>query len=289
QSMLEVLRANLLSDIQHELLYVPIFSVEQLRHTVRTRERFLKTISMPSTVPRGLPRRHVSEVTVQATMDEEDDVEESENLEVDALTLSCWNCGKSGHRYQDCVAVRKVFCYGCGKRDTYRPSCTKCAIPTKPVGAGTVNKCTQTSQKGYQPRVNEDNSLYNIVSEIQINPARSINANVDNVCSSGIRNKQRKGNYIKSSKEEKRAVLASVVDITGDPRPYAQVKMLGKTITGLMDTGATINCIGGKLAEEILANNTEYTQLSSSVKTADGNRQRICGKLSVPVQFKGKI
>ncbi|KAH8406924.1 hypothetical protein KR215_010419, partial [Drosophila sulfurigaster] len=63
---------------------------------------------------------------------------------------------------------------------------------------------------------------------------------------------------------------------------------LGKLITGLMDTGASINCIGGKLAEEILTNNTEYTRLSSAVKTADGNRQRICGKLVIPVQFKGK-
>ncbi|KAL7725044.1 hypothetical protein ACLKA6_000925 [Drosophila palustris] len=127
QALLEVLRANLLPDIQHEILHVPIDNIVQLRRVVCTRERFIKTIAPnSSSTPRVVARRHISEVTVQTGNDSDSEEEESVNLDIEALTLSCWNCGKNGHRYQDCVAERAIFCYGCGKRDTYRPSCPKC-------------------------------------------------------------------------------------------------------------------------------------------------------------------
>lgn len=128
QALLEILRANLLSEIQHEILYVPIDNIVQLRHVVRTRERFLKFVAHPIVpVQRFQAKRHVSEVTVQTETDSKYD-EEVNDTEVAAMTLSCWNCGKNGHRYQDCVSARNVFCYGCGKRDTYKPSCTRCAL-----------------------------------------------------------------------------------------------------------------------------------------------------------------
>ncbi|KAL7723504.1 hypothetical protein ACLKA6_008432 [Drosophila palustris] len=127
QALLEVLRANLLPDIQHEILHVPIDNIVQLRQVVCTRERFIKTIAPnSSSTPRVVVRRHISEVTVQTGNDSDSEEEESVNPDIEALTLSCWNCGKNGHRYQDCVAERTIFCYGCGKRDTYRPSCPKC-------------------------------------------------------------------------------------------------------------------------------------------------------------------
>lgn len=59
----------------------------------------------------------------------EDDVEEHlviEGGEVSEVNLVCWNCQKPGHRYQDCLSVRTVFCYGCGKADTYKPNCRNC-------------------------------------------------------------------------------------------------------------------------------------------------------------------
>jgi len=34
-----------------------------------------------------------------------------------------------------------------------------------------------------------------------------------------------------------------------DVRPYAQVEMLEKTVVGLLDTGASVNCIGRSLVE----------------------------------------
>ncbi|KAM8719178.1 hypothetical protein ACLKA7_011827 [Drosophila subpalustris] len=129
QSLLEALRANLLTEIQHELLYVPIHNIVQLRQFVRKRERFLQnSVKGTSSNRRFIPRPHVSEVSVQSEIATESESEEVETFEVEAVSLSCWNCGKQGHPYQECEAERTVFCYGCGKRDTYKPSCRRCAV-----------------------------------------------------------------------------------------------------------------------------------------------------------------
>ncbi|KAH8308605.1 hypothetical protein KR018_009276, partial [Drosophila ironensis] len=72
-------------------------------------------------------RRQVAEILEEEPMEdasEFSDVEKGE--EIEALALVCWNCRKEGHRYHDCEAKRKVFCYGCGHPNTYKPSCLKC-------------------------------------------------------------------------------------------------------------------------------------------------------------------
>lgn len=123
-SLLESLRSNLLPEIQHELLYQVISTVPQLRHTIRTRESFMQTVKPGLRKPQPAPRRLVHEVAVATESESEED-----EAELAAVNLSCWNCGKAGHRYQDCMSERKVFCYGCGKADTYRPSCPQCCTP----------------------------------------------------------------------------------------------------------------------------------------------------------------
>ncbi|KAI8114803.1 hypothetical protein CVS40_12866 [Lucilia cuprina] len=55
----------------------------------------------------------------------EDDVETSDK-EITAISLVCWNCQKSVHRFQDCLDERRVFCYGCGAANAYKPTCTNC-------------------------------------------------------------------------------------------------------------------------------------------------------------------
>lgn len=43
--------------------------------------------------------------------------------------LICWNCDEMGHSYQDCTStIRAVFCYGCGAKRTYKPTCQRCNI-----------------------------------------------------------------------------------------------------------------------------------------------------------------
>ncbi|KAL7726107.1 hypothetical protein ACLKA6_010154 [Drosophila palustris] len=65
-------------------------NIVQLRHEVCTRERFIKTIAPnSSSTPRVVARRHISEVTVQTGNDSDSEEEESVNLDIKALTLSC--------------------------------------------------------------------------------------------------------------------------------------------------------------------------------------------------------
>lgn len=41
--------------------------------------------------------------------------------------MICWNCDDIGHSFIDCSSPdRKVFCYGCGAKNAYKPSCSKC-------------------------------------------------------------------------------------------------------------------------------------------------------------------
>lgn len=37
----------------------------------------------------------------------------------------CWNCDDLGHTFMDCTVARKVFCYGCGTKNVFRPRCPK--------------------------------------------------------------------------------------------------------------------------------------------------------------------
>lgn len=52
--ILDILRENLLTEIKHEILYVMITNIAQLRHIVRTRERFMQSAAKPSTMVHAL-------------------------------------------------------------------------------------------------------------------------------------------------------------------------------------------------------------------------------------------
>lgn len=128
RTLVEILRRNLLPDIQHEILNLSVDSVSQLRGICRRREFFLqdmrRKLNVGVVVGKTVPfSKRVFEV-------EHSEGPESEVLEcqpnVSAINSACWNCRVSGHRYQDCVADRTIFCYGCGAPETYKPHCEKC-------------------------------------------------------------------------------------------------------------------------------------------------------------------
>ncbi|KAH8245713.1 hypothetical protein KR026_012240 [Drosophila bipectinata] len=147
-TIVEVVRRNLRSEIRHELLNVSIRSISQLREICRRRERFLEEVRHESSCrkpgytkkanaegfrreDRGHHRSYpagkaVAELNEGMEMEDASEFSDDEDPDIEAVALICWNCRKEGHRYHDCAGRRKVFCFGCGAPNTYKPSCANC-------------------------------------------------------------------------------------------------------------------------------------------------------------------
>lgn len=112
----EIIIGNLKSDLRHELIHLEITTIARLRKEVRIHENFMKDIR--SNNPK-YSKTFISEVISNTPG--------ASDTEVCVLgNVQCWNCGESGHTYFDCVKPRRVFCYGCGALNVYRPNCAKC-------------------------------------------------------------------------------------------------------------------------------------------------------------------
>lgn len=118
----ETILRNLKPEIRLELLHLDISNVSQLRREVRKHERFVKEFH--SIESHRSVKGRVAELSVELSKDNSD----KELIDVCAIqqVLTCWNCEKPGHTYVDCMEVRRVFCYGCGVKDTYKPTCPRC-------------------------------------------------------------------------------------------------------------------------------------------------------------------
>ncbi|KAH8338631.1 hypothetical protein KR074_002087, partial [Drosophila pseudoananassae] len=123
--LVRVLKNNLRPEIRHEILNVEVNTVPELREICRRRESFLEDVKRTHEYGKISPfRREVSELVPN---DEGEPNESDGEKLVEAFRLVCWNSQEEGHRYQECVSERRVFCYGCGAADTYKPSCLKCS------------------------------------------------------------------------------------------------------------------------------------------------------------------
>lgn len=71
------------------------------------------------------------------------------NLPLPNKILNCWNCHKPNHSYTNCIERKNIFCYGCGKADTFKPQCSHCTnienVPKNLLrGTDQVNLATPT-------------------------------------------------------------------------------------------------------------------------------------------------
>jgi len=74
-----------------------------------------------------------------------------------------------------------------------------------------------------------------------------------------------------------------------DKRPYAEVKLLNRIITGLLDTGAAISVVGGNFAKQIIQRKHPFNPIPTEACTADGKRQEVVGRFRTPVRYKGVV
>lgn len=92
--------------------------------------------------------------------------------------------------------------------------------------------------------------------------------------------------YWANIKKKKVELLSTILVNDGDLRPYAKVKLLGTEVLGLLDSGASVSCIGGSFHEQVTNSGIKIKKLNSCVNTADGTRQNVTGVINVLVDYK---
>lgn len=123
----EILIRSLKPEIRHEILHLNIASVAELRREVRKHEKFMRDIHL-------LDQRKTSKGKIATVECCNNDTEVLDNSDCKNYvysvqhTVKCWNCDQVGHTFHDCLDTKRVFCYGCGLRDTYRPKCPNCTM-----------------------------------------------------------------------------------------------------------------------------------------------------------------
>lgn len=117
--LIETLKRNLKPEVRREILHFNINSIAELRDFVRKHEILEEELAKYRPNKTFIPHKVVSEI--------ENNHIDNDLLEVEEIKeLICWNCSKSGHKFEDCLGERGIFCYGCGSPNILKPNCAKC-------------------------------------------------------------------------------------------------------------------------------------------------------------------
>lgn len=73
-----------------------------------------------------------------------------------------------------------------------------------------------------------------------------------------------------------------------DGRPYVKVYLGKEQLWGLLDSGASISCLGQGALEFLERENLKIAPLTASVLTADGTRQPVKGTINLDISFRGE-
>lgn len=73
-----------------------------------------------------------------------------------------------------------------------------------------------------------------------------------------------------------------------DPRPHGTVTIAGRAIVGLLDSGASISCLGRDSVNFIAMLNLKMKPVQSVIKTADGADQKILGYVDANITYCNK-
>lgn len=89
-------------------------------------------------------------------------------------------------------------------------------------------------------------------------------------------------------KEISEAVIIDNEREENDNRPFQSVNILGKNLSGLMDSGASISCLGRDAEKSLKSINKSIVKFYSSLRCAGGSKQDIIGFVFLPVTFLGQ-
>lgn len=76
-----------------------------------------------------------------------------------------------------------------------------------------------------------------------------------------------------------------ILDVTGDNRPHAKVKILGREIVGLLDSGANLTVLGHNSENFIKQLKLPLIPFISNIKTADGTSHLVTSYVDLPIYY----
>lgn len=102
------------------------------------------------------------------------------------------------------------------------------------------------------------------------------------------RSARRMKNFWNHVKHVRCGLLSTIYDKPNDIRPYADVQLFGETLVGLLDTGASVSCLGAQAAGNFLDSPRDFRKIKSIIRTADGKSQDVVGVVETGITFRGK-
>lgn len=88
-----------------------------------------------------------------------------------------------------------------------------------------------------------------------------------------------------SKKLLKHANIAEITSTANDPRPHATIVIANQQLVGLLDSGASISCLGKNAENTILQLGLRMKKVNTIVNTADGAGQSVIGYVDATITY----
>ena len=92
---------------------------------------------------------------------------------------------------------------------------------------------------------------------------------------------------VKTRRSMYKTIASTTLEKHSDSRKYATIKICGIVVEGLLDSGATISCLGKGALKFLEENKLDFKRFDSEVKTANGAAAKIIGRINCEVEFRG--
>lgn len=136
---IRIIRKNLSPYFLSQLALQTVTSISQLTSLCKRLNETRKQIDNyhpPSSSNKSLPEPSLSYSHFTETSPSNNNVNNlssSSRLDLSSDKIKCWNCRRTGHSYSDCRSPKSLFCYGCGRPDTFKPKCPACNPASSPI------------------------------------------------------------------------------------------------------------------------------------------------------------
>ena len=94
--------------------------------------------------------------------------------------------------------------------------------------------------------------------------------------------------YHPSDFPELKHLSAIIINTENDNRPHAVITVLGRSVTGLLDSGANCSLLGGKAIKMVEELQLKKGTVKGGIQTADGTKHGIETFVNLPIAYNGR-